>query len=386
MNENILIINDEEDVRDMIRMFLQEKNYKVIEASDGHQGIQKAEEFQPDLILLDIVMPIINGYETCQALKLNPKTSDIPVIFLSSLADVKDKVKGLEIGAVDFVSRTGDRAELIARVETHLKISSLTRELKDKNQQLIQKQKFIDDDLQVAAEIQRSLLPSARLNLPHLDIAWKCSPCALIGGDIFNIIPIDSHTVFYMLDVSGHGVASALITVSISEYFNKSKSTTQEYLREILSPSVMLKNLNKEFPFDRFEEFFTIFYMVLDNNTNELTFGNSGHPPAILLHTNDDLQLLETHDTVVGIGTTVPIEKKIQLKKNDKIVLYTDGVTECINSNCELYGEQRLLSLLASVKHLKAKEIVEAVFADLINFSQNVPYADDISLLVVTLL
>ncbi|WP_068467385.1 SpoIIE family protein phosphatase [Candidatus Protochlamydia phocaeensis] len=385
--EKLLIINDDENIRDILTLFLKEKQYEVIEAEDGFSGMEQAVKASPDLILLDIVMPGLNGYQVCEQLKQNPLTKDIPVIFLSSLTQPMDKIQGLEMGGVDFITRASDKGELLARVQTHLKISALSKELKEKNAELVEKQKYLDEDLQVAASIQSSLLPSKQLKINDLDINWVCSPCNLVGGDIFNIIPINEALVaFYILDVSGHGVHSAMVAVSISQFFHQySGFLAESTINKLASPKAIMDELNKEFPFERFNEFFTIFYMVLNVQTRALSYTSGGHPPAILLHCRRQLELLSGEDSAIGIN---PVEsachaETIFLEEGDKIVLYTDGIIEYSNQDCDLYGEERFCALLESVKHRSSAEIVEAVCLDLKAFSKDKPPLDDISLMVI---
>src|SRR4029077_804974 len=129
--EKILVVNDDDGIRAIMQHVLEENGYETFEAGNGHIGIEQSINLVPDLILLDIMMPEIDGFETCSKLKTNPATKNIPVIFLSSLTSPKDKIKGLELGAVDFINNSMDQGELLARVQTQLKIKSLSQALRD---------------------------------------------------------------------------------------------------------------------------------------------------------------------------------------------------------------------------------------------------------------
>jgi len=383
MKEKLLVINDDTNVRDIICMFLKSKSFEVIDACDGYQGIEQALLHSPDLILLDVMMPEIDGYAVCEQLKKNAATKDIPVIFLSSLNDPKDKIKGLEAGGVDFVTRAEDRGELLARVETHLRMSALSREIRERNAQLIQKQILLDKDLQMAAAIQRSLLPSLKFEAPHINIAWKCLPCAQIGGDIFNIAPInESFISFYILDVSGHGVASAMVTVAISQFLNQfiQGSPSSDMM---MLPQLVIENLNKEFPYERFNEFFTIFYMVLNTMTGEVSYCNGGHPPSVLLHPENGLDVMEGTNLAIGVADSTYTVHHFQLKKQDKIILYTDGIIECTDSKGKLYSQPRFHEFLEGVKKQSPHNIVECICKELTAYTENQPQLDDISVMVI---
>lgn len=145
MPEKILIIDDDYDSRLLLIRTLRKADYEVAEAGDGKQGLAFAFDLLPDLILLDILMPELDGYQVCQILKKDPRTSDIPVIFLSSMTDTKDKIKGLEIGGVDFIVKPFDQNEVLARVQTQLRNRQLMKEMLDK-------QKRLEEDLRVTTQ------------------------------------------------------------------------------------------------------------------------------------------------------------------------------------------------------------------------------------------
>lgn len=388
MKEKILIINDEEPVREMMRLFLQ-KNYDIIEAADGTEGAKMASTEKPHLILLDVMMPGLNGYDTCRQLKSDPAAKDIPVIFLSSLSDPKDKIKGLEVGGVDFITRTSDKGEILARVQTHLKIRALNQELKERNEQLQQKQSYLEEDLKAAANIQESLLPAKNLKISHLAMSWRSMPCDAIGGDVFSVIPLDDHqTAIYMLDVTGHGVPAAMVTVSVSQHLHELASSYQSiHKTDIVHPEAVLRSLDKEFPLERFDKFFSIFYMVANTSEKTFTYSNGGHPPGIYLTKEAPYVLLQQGGTVVGVNEGLPYQEvKIEYKAGGKVVLYTDGVNEYENDKGELYGMTRFCGLLEKMKQEPGEKIIEAIYEDLKRFGNGMSALDDVSVIIVEFL
>jgi diguanylate cyclase (GGDEF)-like protein len=139
MPGKILIVDDSVESRQLLLRILKKAGYKIFEAADGQEGLTQAAKILPDLILLDIVMPELDGYQVCEALKKDLRTADIPVIFLSAETETKDKIRGLESGGVDYITKPIDRGELLARVQTQLKIRRLTKELIRANIALIKK-------------------------------------------------------------------------------------------------------------------------------------------------------------------------------------------------------------------------------------------------------
>jgi sigma-B regulation protein RsbU (phosphoserine phosphatase) len=175
MPEKVLIVDDSVDNRRLLVRTLQKSGFELAEAANGKEALSRTREFYPDLILLDIMMPELDGYQVCETLKSDPDTADIPVIFLSAKTETQDKIKGLEIGGVDYITKPFDRGEVLARVRTQLKLRSLMKEI-------LEKQKRLDEDLRAAAAIQASLLPQ---QLPELDgfaCAWKFVPVISWGA------------------------------------------------------------------------------------------------------------------------------------------------------------------------------------------------------------
>lgn len=380
--KKILIINDDEGLREIFRLYLELKGLEIYEAEDGYKGIEQAMQVKPDLILLDVMMPGIDGYEVCRKLKADEKTKQVPVIFLSSLLNSSDKVKGLECGGVDFITNTADQAEILARVETHLKIRALTQEVMAYNQELLLKQKALNENLQAAASIQQSLLPTKQSPISNMKIAWACQPSEFIGGDIFNFIHIDKeHMVFYVVDVSGHGVPSAMVTVSISQYLQQKNQS----LDSIPSPKQMLEALNLEYPFEKFNMFSTVFYMLLNPQKGHLIYSSAGHPPPILLSPHRGFKLLDYAGAIIGINPDFAYEEKEEvLLPGDKLILYTDGIIEYRSSDKELYGSERFYALLESMKQQPSEQIVKSVIQALQDFGgkKRVPQ-DDVTILAI---
>ncbi|MDD3581389.1 MAG: SpoIIE family protein phosphatase [Desulfobacca sp.] len=381
MPDKILIIDDSVENRVLLLRTLGKAGYEITEAGDGQEGLTRAREFLPDLILLDIVMPELDGYQVCEALKRDLHTADIPVIFLSAKTESKDKIKGLEIGGVDYITKPFDRGEVLARVQTQLKIRHLMQEL-------LEKQKRLEEDLKAAACIQETLLPTELSVWPELDIAWKFLPCDLIGGDIFNVVRLDeTHLGFYMVDVSGHGVPSAMVTVSVSQLMSpergylKKKAPSPPYY-EIVSPQEVLRALDEEYPFERFQKFFTIVYLVLDLALSKMVYSSAAHPPPLLLHADGGLELLDKGGTIIGLNGVVPFEQEEKrLQPGDKVILYTDGVVEYCNREGEPFGVERLYHITRSWHQRPISEILDGIHQTLTDFGHQAKIEDDISLL-----
>ncbi len=194
-NPTILIVDDNFSNLQILGAILQENNFRVAVAKDGYQALNTLEKTYPDLILLDIMMPGMDGFEVCQRVKQDPYTNDIPIIFLSAKTETQDIVKGLEVGAVDYITKPFMKEEVLARVRAHLKIGLLTRALSQSNDELKEKQIKLEEDLLAAGEILKNLLPTETFDIPNLQLDYLYKPCESVGGDLLDVIKLDQEHI-----------------------------------------------------------------------------------------------------------------------------------------------------------------------------------------------
>jgi len=389
MSNKILIVDDNAVNRKMLTAVLSTANYQLIEAVDGENAIAVVSREKPDLILLDIMMPKKDGFEVCSILQHNPETEKIPIIFLSAKTDTMDKIKGLELGGQDYITKPFDNGEILARVRVHLKVQNLTKELIRANEEMREKQQYLDDDLEAAGEIQKSLLPKAMMDFEFMDTAWRFMPCQKVGGDLFNVHRLDeTHWCLYMLDVSGHGVPSAMVSVSASQMLDpkmgllvKDNILESPFYR-ITSPAEVLQALDQEYPIERFNKHFTISYMIINSTTGIIKYSNAAHPPPLLLHKNGNLEILKEGGAIIGMGGILPFEEgQKQLFPGDKIFMYTDGIIEYANRSEQFFGEERFFDELKKNKNRSVTDIVDSVISAVMEFGDNNDPQDDISLM-----
>ena len=389
MAEVVFIVDDNKVNRKLLTVILKKEGYALFEAEDGEEALEIAFREVPDLILLDIMMPKKDGYEVCTTLKADQRTAHIPIIFLSAMSQTEDKIKGLDLGAADYVTKPFDRGEVIARVRAQLKISRLNRELLAANAELIHKQEKLDEDLKAAAGIQRNLLPKSIPHMGPLDVAWRFMPCERIGGDIFNVVRLDEKQWgIYMLDVSGHGVPSALVAVSVSQMLHaehdrilKQPIDDPPYY-EIVPPSRVLEILDREYPIERFDKYFTMSYVIIDTGANRITYSNAAHPPPVLRHKDGALEFLTKGGTIIGMGGMLPFEEgSVKMRQGDRLFLYTDGILEYQNGHGELYGENRFFAQISTSKHPSIKNHTDGIINGIMNFGDHMPPQDDVTLL-----
>ncbi len=388
MRDSILVVDDSRVSRRLLRGILAREGFDVLEAADGREGIAKAVAEAPGLILLDIEMPLLDGFEVCGALKSDPVTAEVPIVFLSSLDQAAQKVHGLELGAADYVTKPFDRSEVLERVKTQLRLSRLTRSLKQVNRELIRQRESLDADLHAAAEIQRSLLPGGDVETGPLEIAWRYQPCTSIGGDIFNVLQLTAdETAIYIADVAGHGVPSALVSISISNQLTGRwllGSVGASTSGETLGPADVLRRLDSEYPIERFDRYFTISYLVLDTTSGRLRYCSAGHPPPLTMGLDSEIHRLDEGGPLIGLGEGLEfVEGETWLQPGDRILLYTDGVTEAPDSDGAMLGVDGLESLLEESRSCSGEEACSRLEALLADRCGSISAHDDVSFMII---
>ncbi|OAI55400.1 hypothetical protein AYO47_00415 [Planctomyces sp. SCGC AG-212-M04] len=371
---------------------LKERRYKVRPVPSGKLALLAAQRDPPDLILLDINMPEMNGYEVCQQLKADDRLRGIPVIFISALTEQLDKVNAFAIGGVDYLTKPFQMEELHARVETHLKLHRLQTELQAANTDLAAANDRMSRDLQAAMRIQQTFLPHEGASFPGMEFAWIYRPCDELAGDGLNVVTLDdTHVGLYVLDVSGHGVAAALLSVTMSRLLSSSADHSSILVRRsstgstsITPPAEVAAHLNRLFPFDGVTaQFATLLYGVLDLTTGEFRYVSAGHPPPIHLNVSGTSSVLESEGYPVGVADEDYKERTVRLEAGDRLYLYSDGVFEALNASGEPFGGSRLQRSIEASRSCQIWDSVQALLADVECWQGTISVGDDLSLLAI---
>ena len=376
----ILIVDDTASEIRVLNEVLK-SDYKTIFATNWKDALELARTRQPDLVLLDVMMPEVDGYEVCARLRADPATREIPVIFVTSLNQAEDETKGLELGARDYITKPFKPAVVKARVRTHLLI-------KRQQAELLSKQKKIEEDLTAAGKIQQCLLPKAPPDVSRVSFAWRFRPCDAVGGDILNVVPLDAdHVGLYMVDVAGHGPPSAMVSVLVYQLMNPHTGILVDHTAEqplVRSPEAVLDILDKEFPLERFDRHFTIIYLVLDLRNGRLSYSNAAHCRPILLRQSGELRTLGEAGTVIGLGLLPFGQGEVVIKPGESVVLYSDGLIEQENPEQIPFGLDRLEAFLSGLRLSTPEELAGAVLEQTLKFAHGQPLADDLSILTFT--
>jgi phosphoserine phosphatase RsbU/P len=257
-------------------------------------------------------------------------------------------------------------------------------EIEEQKRKLEKQQQQINQELETAGRIQKSLLPDSDLEIDNIMIAWKFEPSGHIGGDIFQIHKISEAEIgIYMLDVCGHGVSAALVAVTISQFL-MSLHNRMRMTGKLFSPEDVMNRLDKAFPMERFDCFFSIVHAVLNIETGRFIYCNAGHMPPLILRSTGHPEVLEKHGTPVGIGFGAAFgQEEKQLNTGDRLILYTDGLIENFGTDGERQGKDRFHVFLENFRHLPARDLVDRVFEDACRRRGGTAPSDDMSLIAV---
>ncbi len=322
----VLLVDDQPIIGEAVRrMFESQDDIEFRFCPDPTKAFEVAEEFSPTVILQDLVMPDVDGLTLVKFFRANPKTRDIPLVVLSSKEEPDTKYRAFENGANDYMVKFPDPLEVLARVRYHSRAYTALRERNDAMRRLQESQNALKNELEEADHYVKSLLPQ-KLNNAKIATDWVFKTSTSLGGDCFGYGEIDEdHFAMYLLDVCGHGVGAALVSVSAINALRSRSLVGVDFT----NPAQVLSGLNIAFDMDKQNGmYFTLWYGVFNSRTRELRYASGGHPPAILV-SNGEYKKLKTNGMVIGGMAESKFESaSIAVPENSKLYIFSDGVYE----------------------------------------------------------
>ena len=368
----VLLVDDAKTNLDILVEGLK-SDHKLSLALNGEAALELATRVPPDLVLLDIVMPGLDGYEVCRRMRQMPETAEVPIMFLSSLEEVQNKTRGFEAGANDYLTKPFDMLEVKARVRSLLKAKAYNDAAKEQ----------IASELRVAREIQMGMLPHDFSGLEQafgVNFDALLEPAREVGGDLYGICEAkDRRLVLFLGDVSGKGIPASMFMV-------RAISLARLLSREIAEPERILARLNDELSTDNPSGMFVTFLCaIFEPGSNRLTLANAGQCRPVLLAEGQPARwAVKNLGTALGFEPGLEFERtELSLSPGDTLVLYTDGVSEAFNSQEECYGDQRLLSDAGSFAGQPAQATVSGLLTRVRAFAGKAPQSDDIAILAL---
>ena len=376
----ILIVDDHSENRKLLASIItKHTGHQIMTAANGKAVLEHIGEQMPDLILLDIMMPEMDGYQLAEILKKNDKTRNIPIIFITALDSEEDKVKAFDHGGIDYIVKPFNHNEVLSRVNAHLQAKRHIEHITEYNE-------TIRYELSIARQIQKNFISLRSLREGILSVHTRYHPKDEISGDTYDVISVGGgRYLFFIADVTGHGIPAALYTMML-------KSSLEKQIRDPavrLSPAGLLDELNKELCETLIPGFFiTAFLMLADLNEMTCVYANAAHPsPLFYRAALSELVQLPVRTTILGVKKTLVFEEEtLPLALSDKILFYTDGLTEAPGDSGRVLGESKLRDVFLRNKGLSGDELLDKVINEMKEASRDKEWDDDVTLMVMELI
>ena len=379
----LLVVDDNEDNRYTLIMRLEIEGYSNITvAGDGEAALDLLRTREFDVVLLDVMMPKVDGYQVLQRLKAEGRLHNIPVIMISALGEVESVVRCIELGAVDYLSKPFDPVLLKARVGASLEKKRLRDEVRA---HLHRMEKELDAARQLQLSMVLTKFPPPTAERP-IELFAMMEPAREVGGDLYDFFEADGGALCFLIgDVAGKGVASALFMARVK---NLTRLVTRLLRRpdgRLAAPAEILTVVNGELCQDNAAMMFvTMFFAMLDPKSGELSFTNAGHNPPYLLRGGGLAPIIGAKGRPLGTRANSTYESRsLRLEPHETIYLYTDGVTEAVDRQDQLFGEERLESVLRASAGGPPHELIKAVAEAIRTFAGGAPQSDDITAMAV---
>lgn len=371
---NILVVDDNPANLRLLSQILAERGHHVRAVTGGQRALESVRIDPPDMILLDIRMPGLDGYEVCERLKATPELAAVPVLFISALDDTEDKVRAFRAGGLDYICKPFQLEEVIARVETHLTLHALQRRLEEANRRMAL-------ELELAARVQASFMPGKLPELPGWDLAVALLPAKLTSGDFYDVVALPGGALaLVMADVVDKGVGAAL-------YMAMSIALLRAALAEFPErPAAVLETVSRQLShYASGGQFVTVFLGVLDVEPGQVVYANAGQNPPLLVRCAGPQAPVLLRNTGMALGVDEDAQwaaRSAPIERGDALILYSDGVTDAENDRHEFFEMERLIAVARLNAGRPAAAIRDAVLDSVHRFTAGADQADDIALLV----
>ncbi len=392
----VLIVDDSRMQRKILQASLKRGNYDVDEAGSGTEALELMRQQAYDFVLSDWMMPGLNGLELCRAFRGLSQDRYGYFILLTAKNEKSEVAQGLEVGADDFLAKPVNAAELHARMIAGERILKMERELTEKNRivnetldELRDVHAALDRDLIEARKLQMTLVRERQRDLGSAEIAVMLRPSGHVGGDLVGYFMLSpSKLAFYAIDVSGHGVASAMLAARLAGMFTSSTPEGNVAIAldgsdqaEAFAPDVVAGRMNRiVIETMQVDQYFTVIYAVADLVTGQVSFVQAGHPHPFLLRADGTIETLGEGGLPVGLVPDAAYSRTdIQMQPGDRLLLMSDGLTEAADETGEELGEEGVMTFVRKNASMRGSTLLEALVWDVQAFAGSGDMSDDIS-------
>lgn len=390
----ILVVDDSVLMRQIFQGYLGVYGFQLLQAKHGVEALALLEEHDDiRLVITDYEMPEMDGFELCAKIREHKTKNELAIIGVSSFDDDLLSAKLIKGGANDFLPKPFQREELYCRVIQNIETLDYINKINESLSTIQKLNQRMTRDLEAAANLQRSLLPDAPPKVAGALVDWLFKPCDELAGDTYNVFPLDEHHLgIYVLDVSGHGVPSALLSVTLSRLLVPDTDRSNllcDYVEgeghvHIVPPGEVCNRLNTQFPMDpETFQYFTIVYGVLNTKTGDFSFSTAGHPGPIHVSKDKPVQAYKTLSPAIGFVPNMEFpEEHITLESGDKLFFYTDGIVEAQNEEKEEFSLERLSDFLNKHIDESLQDAMQKTYETIVNWNNN-EFKDDVTICAV---
>jgi len=398
----VLIVEDNLLTRTMMERSLQKWGYDVVAVDNITAAMTLIVDEKIQFVITDWIMPGGNGTELCHSVRALNLPFYTYIILVTFLDDVQSAVHGMEAGADDFIRKPIQLDELRARIKAGERILDLEKKLHENNvhltelsNKLLAANEVINRDLKMAAAMQSSLLPAAASQCQGIAIDWLFHPSTHLSGDIFNVFALDGHHVgFYIIDVAGHGIASAMQSFTLSRLLSPDIRCSNHLVFSLpeapdcpllRSTPTVIANLNQQFQTNESNIlYFTMIYGVMDTKAHTIDLCQAGHTQPLYLQQGKPAEFIVSAGLPVGIIDDAYYEPvQFDYRSGDRLFLYSDGITECESPSGEMFGTERLRRFVDETRHLQVSQVIRELDERIRSWRGKEGFEDDISLLVL---
>lgn len=351
----LLVIDDDDGVRDSMAAYLRDLGYIVDQAESGSRGLEMFEQNPPDVVLLDLKMPTMDGLSVLKTLGQSP--ANVPIIVVSGAGVMNDVVEALRYGASDYLFKPIVDMEVLEHsVARCVEQNRLRREnlryrqkLEEANRELRQSLNALQQDQQAGRHVQLKMFPARPLAIADYQLSHRIFPSLFLSGDFVEYFTVgDRYVVFFIADVSGHGASSAFLTVLLKNLFARKRSDFGHWGdQSVLSPAAMLVKANRELLATEIGKHVTLCVAALDIRENTLLYSIAGHLPLPVLWHEQGCRYLKGDNPPVGLFEDAEYrEERLQLPERFVLTLFSDGILETLANDGLLAKEEALLDTL----------------------------------------
>jgi phosphoserine phosphatase RsbU/P len=399
MNEraHILVVDDTPHNVKLLTDLLGVKGYAVSSAANGEEAIACIAADCPDLVLLDVVMPGLSGYDVCRAIRADPTTGILPVVMVTALDPTTERVKGLEAGADDFLTKPINQAELLARVRSLLRIKSLYDTVQEQAAQLaawntelerrvteqveqLGRLSRLEHELSLASEIQKSMLPRAVPLLEGYEFSAHMIPAKSVGGDFYDFIPLGEGLLGIAVgDVSDKGIPAALFMAMVRSLLRAEAHPGRSLQKVLRSVNHHLMDMNEK------EMFVTVLFGILNCATHQFQYVRAGHEVPIIFDAQGSFKrLLKTNGQALGVFEEITLdEKTVELSKGSMLVLCSDGIPEAPNRQNISFGYDGIARSVGRMPGASAQAVCDELIRAVVEHQAGSLQHDDMTVVIL---